>query len=66
MSLPVAFIGLSAIKRNNIQGMQIYLGGTIANAIVPVLLGMYSYFGDVYIYAQTRSMKNIQVWQVTY
>lgn len=64
MSLPVAFIGLSAIRRNNIQAMQIYLGGTIANAVVPVLLGMYTYFGDVYLYVSTRSLKEVQVWQV--
>ncbi|ODN06375.1 Protein jagunal [Orchesella cincta] len=63
ISFPVAFVGLSAVRRNNIQAMQIYLGGTIANAVVPVLLGMYTYFGDVYTYVNTKSMKDIQVWQ---
>jgi hypothetical protein len=63
LSLPVTFFGLSAIRKNNIQAMQVYLGGTIANAVVPVLLGMFIYFGDVYTYVSTRSLKDIQVWQ---
>src|SRR5271156_1588901 len=61
-SLVVTFVGLSAIRKNNSQTLQIYLGGIIANGIVPVLFALYFYSGDVYKYASTRSSKNIQTW----
>jgi hypothetical protein len=64
VSLPVAFVGLSSIRRNNIQSLQVFLGGVIANGVLPVLYAMYYYFPDAYRYVQTRSVKNIQTWQV--
>ena len=64
ISLPVAFVGLSAIRKNNIQSLQIYVGGTIANGIVPVLVALTYYFADVWTYVNTRSTKKIQTWQV--
>jgi len=63
ISLAVAFIGLSSIRKNNVQYLQVYIGGTIANGIVPVLLGFFVYFSDVWTYVNTRETKNIQTWQ---
>jgi hypothetical protein len=61
-SIVVTFVGLSAIRKNNSQTMQFYLGGITANAIVPVLFAMYYYSADVYKYATTRSSKNLQTF----
>ncbi|OXA50305.1 protein jagunal [Folsomia candida] len=62
VSLPVAFVGLSSIRKNNVQSLQIYLGGITANGLIPVLYALYYYFGDVYKYIDTRSTKGIQTW----
>jgi len=46
-----------------VQSLQVYLGGTIANAVVPVLYALYYYFSEAYTYINTRSTKNVQTWQ---
>lgn len=63
VSVFVAAVGLYSIRRNNVQFAQIYLGGTIANGIIPILYAGFYYFSDVWTYLNTRSTKNIHVWQ---
>ncbi|CAG7835580.1 unnamed protein product [Allacma fusca] len=63
VSAPVAFIGLSSMRRNDVKAVQIYMGGTIANGVIPVLVGTVYYFSDVWSYLSTRSTRNIQMWQ---
>jgi hypothetical protein len=43
--------------------MQIYLGGTIANAVIPVLYALFFFFSDVWTFCNTQSTEDIQVWQ---
>jgi len=45
--------------------MQIYLGGTIGSGLLPVIIALFKFFPDVWTYWNTRSTKNIEVWQVS-
>jgi len=62
-SMVITFIGLTSIRRNNAQSMQIYLGGIIANGVIPVLVGLTYYFSDFWTYLNTRSLDKVQTWQ---
>ena len=60
----MAFFGLSAMRRNDVQAIQAYIVGTILSGIVPVIYAIIYYFSDVSTYLKTRSTANVQVWQV--
>jgi len=63
ISVPVvAFLGLSSVRKNNVQTLQMYLGGTIVNGLFPVLYAMYHYFSEAYGYINTRSTRGIKTW----
>jgi len=61
LSVPIAILGLSAIRKNNALSMKIYFSGTFTFGVVPVLAAAFIYFGEMYEYVQTK--KNVVLWQ---
>ncbi|XP_022651105.1 protein jagunal-like isoform X2 [Varroa jacobsoni] len=61
MSIPVAGVGLSALRKNNAASMKIYVSGTFMFGIVPVLAAAFLYFSEMSEYIQTKS--NVTFWQ---
>ncbi|VVC99549.1 protein jagunal [Leptidea sinapis] len=65
LSLPLSFVGLSAIKRNNIAYLRRYIYGIIGMGVLPLIYCVLHYCTDVWSYlAQEEDYEDeIMMWQ---
>ncbi|XP_050354887.1 protein jagunal isoform X2 [Nymphalis io] len=66
LSLLLSYLGLSAIKRNNVKNLRRYVYGIMAIGLGPLLYCMIYYCGDVYQYLtldEDEDDDDIQMWQ---
>ncbi|CAG9567752.1 unnamed protein product [Danaus chrysippus] len=67
LSLLLSFVGLSAIKRNNVKQLRRYMYGITALGLGPLLYCVVYYCGDVYEYLTVDEDEvedmDIQLWQ---
>ncbi|GAB6027808.1 hypothetical protein CHUAL_002038 [Chamberlinius hualienensis] len=57
----VSFLGLSAVKRNRIGRMQMYMFGVIIGGLFPILYGAVYYFNDLLAYVTSSSTAELNV-----
>lgn len=63
-SLLVSFVGLSAIKKNNVSMMKFYGIATFFLSLCPILYAGVYYFNDLWEFAESRDLSRVaEVWQ---
>ncbi|KAK0159906.1 hypothetical protein PV328_007367 [Microctonus aethiopoides] len=62
-SLLVSFLGLSAIKRNNIKTLQRYMIGICILGFGPLIYGVVYYSSDVWEYLTIGKTSGMQLWK---
>ncbi|XP_034940295.1 protein jagunal [Chelonus insularis] len=62
-SLLVSFIGLSAIKKNQIKSLKRYMIGIVVLGFGPLIYGIVYYLSDVWTYLTIGKTDDIQLWQ---
>ncbi|XP_022118691.1 protein jagunal [Pieris rapae] len=65
LSVALSFLGLSAIKRNNIKFLRRYMYGITGLGLLPLLYCILHYCGDVWLYltAEDDEEEEIMLWQ---
>lgn len=63
VSIAFTFLGLSAIKKNNIKSIQRFIGGIGLFGYGPTLFAAIYYFGDCWTYIRTGNTDEIEMWQ---
>ncbi|XP_008556092.1 protein jagunal isoform X3 [Microplitis demolitor] len=62
-SVLVPFIGLSALKKNQIKSMTRFMYGIVILGFVPLIYAIVYYISDVWIYLTAGKTEDIQLWQ---
>lgn len=60
----MSFLGLSAIKRNNIKTLQRYMIGICILGFGPLIYGVVYYSSDVWEYLTIGKTSGMQLWKV--
>jgi len=63
VSLVLSFLGLSAIKKNNIKTLQRYMIGIGVLGFGPILYALVYYASDVWTYLRIGETEDIHMWQ---
>lgn len=71
VSVVLSFIGLSAVRSNNVLNMQKYMIGVVVFGLFPVFYCILHYMNDVIDYIQLEDDTDVEdteikVWQVTF
>ncbi|XP_015117949.1 protein jagunal [Diachasma alloeum] len=62
-SLLVSFLGLAAVKKNQIKTLQKYMIGILLLGFGPLFYAFIYYISDVWIYLTVGKTEEIQLWQ---
>lgn len=58
-----SFVGLSAVRRNRISQMQLYIFGIFFGGLCPILYAAAYYFNEMWEYITTRDSSKLEKWQ---
>nr|ACO15019.1 jagunal [Caligus clemensi] len=62
VSIPVTFLGLASCKRSNASMMTSFFYGILIFGLFPALVGLVSNFSDLYTYASTKDLEQVETW----